>query len=124
MRRRTIPPMRRSTKVGGFIVGIGTGVAAVLWMLRDRLLKPETTPVGVEDAPAFRVAPAPAPARADADDLTEIKGIGPVYKARLAAGGFSRFDELAKASPGQIAEVADVTEARAAEWVEQAAKLA
>ena len=116
--------MRRSAKVSGFVVGIGTGVAAILWMLRDRLLRPETAPVAVEDAPAFRVAPVDAPPEEDGDDLTAIKGIGPVYKARLAAGGMVSFSQLSDADPERVADVADVTVERAREWVGQAAGLA
>lgn len=112
--------MRRTTKVGGVLVGIGAGIAAVLWMLRDRLVKPAVVPVTPSEAPAFRVAPPRAPARADADDLTEIKGIGPVFSGRLAAAGISRFDELAALSAGRLAEVAGVPEARAVEWIDQA----
>lgn len=85
-------------------------------MLRDRLVKPTVVPVGPDDAPAFRVAPPATPPRRDADDLTAIKGIGPVFSARLAAAGISRFDELASTPPDRIAEIAGVTESRAAEW--------
>lgn len=115
--------MRKTTKIGGFLVGVGAGVAAVIWMIRERIMKPETVPVTPEDAPAFRVAPAPVPRRDDADDLSEIKGIGPVYKARLAAAGISRFDELAATPVARLAEVAEVAESRAEEWVDQARAL-
>lgn len=109
--------MRRSTKIGSAIVGVGAGIVAALWMLRDRLFRPETSPVTPAEAPAFRVAPPPTAERADADDLSEIKGIGPVFKGRLAAAGISRFDELAATEPDTVAEAAGVTETRAAEWI-------
>lgn len=90
---------------------------AALWMLRDRIFRPETSPVTPAEAPAFRVAPPPTATRADADDLSEIKGIGPVFKGRLAAAGISRFDELAAADANAVAEAAGVTEARASDWI-------
>lgn len=114
--------MRRTTKVGGLIVGIGAGIAAVVWMVRDRLVKPVVVPVTPAEAPAFRVAPPRAPARADADDLTDIKGIGPVFQGRLAAAGISRFDELAAMTAAELADVAGVPEGRAAEWIDQATR--
>ena len=112
--------MRRTAKVGGLVISVGAGLAALAWMLRDRLVRPTVVPVSPEDAPAFRVSPPTAAARADADDLTEIKGIGPVFSARLAAAGISRFDELAATSGSRLAEIAGVPETRAAEWISQA----
>jgi hypothetical protein len=33
--------MKRVTKITGIVVGVGAGVAAVVWMLRDRIVKPQ-----------------------------------------------------------------------------------
>lgn len=93
-----------------------------MWLLKDRILGPETTPVTREQAPRFRVVP---PARAGretkgSDDLSAIKGIGPVYKARLAEGGISTFADLAKTAPTRLAEIAEVGEETAADWAKQA----
>jgi predicted flap endonuclease-1-like 5' DNA nuclease len=115
--------MRRPLKVGGAIVALGAGFAAVLWMLRDRLVAPGASPVSAGDAPAFRVAPPPAPDRSDAEDLSQIRGIGPVFKGRLAAAGIARFEEVAATPAARLAEIAGVSESKAAEWITQAKRL-
>jgi len=93
-----------------------------VWLLKDRILGPETTPVTPEEAPRFRVVPTKG--RVDAtDDLSRVKGIGPVYKARLVEGGITTFAGLAEASPAAIAGIAEVGEDTAADWAQQAATL-
>jgi predicted flap endonuclease-1-like 5' DNA nuclease len=117
--------MRRITKLGGYVVGIGAGAAALVWLIKDRLLGPESVPVEAADAPAFRVAPGPpSQPTADADDLSEVVGIGPVYRARLEQAGITSFTDLAQASPEDIAAAAQVAEDRATDWRDQAAGLA
>lgn len=114
--------MKRFTKVAGIVVGVGAGVAAVVWMLRDRIVKPQPA-AAPQPPPTFRVTPPPVAPRDDADDLTAIRGIGPVFKARLATAGISRFDELAALDPGRLAGLAGVPESRAREWIDQARNL-
>ena len=97
-------------------------VAAVAARVRERLAAP--IPVGT---PGGEMAgPATSP-RADAldrtDNLAEVRGIGPVYRARLAAAGIPTFAALAAADPAAVAEVSGVTEERAADWIAQAAGL-
>lgn len=116
--------MRRITKLGGFLVGIGAGAAAIIWMVKDRLLGPEAAPVTVETAPAFRVAPGPPQVpEAGSDDLTAVKGIGPVYRARLEEAGISSFDRLASSSSDDVSAAAGVDPERAADWIDQAHNL-
>lgn len=110
--------MKRVTKITGAVVAVGAGIAAVAWMVRDRLARPRTAPEPVAPAP-FRVAP-PVATPDTADDLSVIRGIGPVFSARLATAGIARFDALAAAAPSTVAAAAGVPEGRAREWIDQA----
>ena len=116
--------MNRLTKVGGAVVGVGAGVAAVLWLMRDKLSGPAVEPVTVDDAPAFRVPPPPTKRTAPVDDLSDVTGIGPVYRARLGEAGIDSFAALAAADAESVAEAAGVPVDRAQDWIEQAAGLA
>jgi len=101
--------------------------AAITWIYRDRLLRiarpesasvPKIRPAGTPAAPAKpKRALATAP---DTDDLTEIKGIGPVYQSRLADAGITTFSELAAAEPGEVAGTIDATESMIDDWIDQA----
>ena len=115
--------MRRSTRVGGVVAGVAAAAVAMVWLLKDRILGPETTPVTPEEAPRFRVVPTAGGTPAAADDLTRVKGIGPAYRARLVEGGVASFAELAAATPERIAEIAQVGPETAADWVKQASAL-
>jgi predicted flap endonuclease-1-like 5' DNA nuclease len=72
------------------------------------------------------VAPSDTPnvPTAGSDDLTRVKGIGPVYRARLEQAGITTFAGLASSTAQKIAEAAEVTVERAADWLGQAAALA
>jgi large subunit ribosomal protein L21 len=117
--------MKRIARIGGVLVGLGAGVVAALWLLKDKIAGPPTEPVRPAEAPQFRVAPStpPDPARA-ADDLTTVKGIGPVYSARLAAAGMTSFAGLAAADPAAVAEQIDVSPSQVEDWIAQAQDLA
>ncbi len=116
--------MGRITKLGGYLIGIGAGAAAVVWLVKDRLLGPETVPVGSEDAPAFRVGPdPPAPPVSRNDDLLEIRGIGPVYEARLKQAEITTFSGLASATAAAITAIAGISEKKAEDWIQQAGDL-
>lgn len=96
----------------------------MVWLLKDRILGPETTPVTPEEAPKFRVVPTPSKGgKTASEDLSQVKGIGPVYKARLVAGGITTFAALAKTPAPRIAEIAEVGEETAADWAKQASAL-
>ncbi|MFQ5966136.1 MAG: helix-hairpin-helix domain-containing protein [Acidimicrobiia bacterium] len=104
--------MRRLIKALGVLAGLG----AAVWLMRDRIVS--LTVAREPEPPTFRT-PAPRPP----DDLTAIHGIGPTYAERLSAAGIRRFSDLAASSPAHVSEVAGVSEARAQDWVEQAAGL-
>ncbi len=56
-----------------------------------------------------------------ADDLTEIKGIGPVFAERLRQAGITTFADVAQASADQLRDVTHATSvANPDEWIEQA----
>ncbi len=107
-------PLKNLLRVGGVIVGMG----AAVWALRDKLLPAPEIPEG--PPPRFRTGDAGTSTK---DDLTDVKGIGPVYADRLAAAGMTSFAELASADPATIAEAAGVSESTATSWMEQAAAL-
>jgi predicted flap endonuclease-1-like 5' DNA nuclease len=91
-------------RVAGVVVGLG----AAAWALRDRMLPgPE---VHEEPPPKFRSG-------GGADDLTLIKGIGPVYRDRLTDSGIHSFSDLAATSPDQIADVAGTSVSISEGWV-------
>ena len=70
-----------------------------------------------------------APKTEKADDLTKIKGIGPVYKGELEKVGFSTFEQIANLSSKDIEKIADTIDGisedsiAAEEWVKQAKAL-
>ena len=72
------------------------------------------------EAPAAEPATRAA-ATMTADDLTEIKGIGPVFAERLHQAGITTFADVAKASADHLREVTHATSvANPDEWIAQA----
>ena len=120
--------MKRLARIGGVIVGIGAGIVAGLWLLKDKITGPAPSPVIPEEAPRFRVAPAapstPADTEVEPDDLTKVKGIGPVFSARLAGVGVTTFAALAAADAAEIAEAVDAGDSQVEDWISQASHLA
>ena len=90
-------------------------VAAIVWLTRERMLPvPRVTE---EPAPHYRSTPPPP---ADPDDLTEIKGIGPVYAMRLEQAGVTTFASLANADVASIAGTVGTREDTVRDWISQA----
>jgi predicted flap endonuclease-1-like 5' DNA nuclease len=114
--------MKRFTRICGAVAGIAAVVVVALWLLKDRIAGPAPAPVEPADAPRFRVPP-PAPAP-PADDLTAIKGIGPVYSARLAEAGIVGYAALTAADAAELAGKIDVAESQIEDWKAQASDLA
>jgi predicted flap endonuclease-1-like 5' DNA nuclease len=110
-------PLKQVLRIGGVVIGLG----AAVWALRDKLLPAPEIPEG--PPPRFRTGTGDAGADGSgtADDLTEVKGIGPVYSERLAEAGVTSFAELAAADVAAVAGAAGVSESVAASWMEQAA---
>ena len=68
---------------------------------------------------------APAADPAKPGDLSEIKGIGPAIKTKLAQLGIKTFADLAGANPDQVAKSLDqrtVTPERVRSWIAEAKK--
>ncbi|MDJ0925377.1 MAG: helix-hairpin-helix domain-containing protein [Acidimicrobiia bacterium] len=93
-----------------------TVVVTVVWLTREKMLP--TPHVPHEPPPHYRSTPPPAP---QPDDLTEIKGIGPVYASRLSDMGITTFRTLADANPETIATALGLSLESAADWASQAA---
>ncbi len=104
--------MNRTAKSLIRAVGVIAGLGAAAWALRDRLLPaPE---VHNEPPPRFRtVTPV-------SDDLTEIKGIGPVKAGKLNEARIVTFAQLAATSPEDLAEAAGTSPSTAQAWIEAA----
>jgi predicted flap endonuclease-1-like 5' DNA nuclease len=93
------------------VAGVVAGLGAAAWALRDKMLPaPE---VHEEPPPKFRTG-------GGADDLTLIRGVGPVYRDRMTASGIHSFADLAQASVADVAEAAGVSESTAQGWVQAA----
>lgn len=107
-------PIKQFLRIGGVIVGLG----AAVWALRDKLLPAPEIPDG--PPPRFRTGESPAPST---DDLTMVKGIGPVYAERLTEAGITSFAALASADTTTVSEAAGISESTAASWMEQATSL-
>jgi predicted flap endonuclease-1-like 5' DNA nuclease len=91
--------------------------ATVVWLTRERLLPTPRVPRD-QPPPHYRSTPPAAPS--EPDDLTAIKGIGPVYAARLNDAGVRTFRELSETNAGTIADTVGTTEAAVSDWIAQA----
>jgi len=109
-------PLKTFLRIAGVLVGLG----AAAWALRERLLPAPAVPEG--PPPKFRTGPTKP--SAGPDDLTAVKGIGPVYAERLAAAGIDSFAALASASADAAGGASGVSAETAAKWVKSAAELA
>ena len=66
--------------------------------------------VKTEEIPTFLKRPL---ATAEADDLTQVKGIGPVFANRLHEANIRTIQALAAVSPQRLAKILQISEARA-----------
>lgn len=91
-------------------------VATIVWLTREHLLP--TPHVAHEPPPHYRSTPPPP--ETSSDDLTAIKGIGPVYAARLDEAGVRSFRALAEADASALADSLGISVDNAAAWIAQA----
>ena len=117
-----------------FILGIITA-SLVQWQWGRRKQQQPTkathtdaVPVVTGGEPPTQPPPAQQPPTAALDDLTIIRGVGPVYAKRLQAAGIVTFAQLADLTPEQIAKI--VVQGNidrvinTQDWIMQAQKLA
>lgn len=105
----------------GVLVGLGTAI----WVMRDRFISLALP--REPEPPTFRVAPRPPQPIEEkpiqADDLTMIKGVGPVYAARLEDCGITSLTDLSAANAEALATAIEVPAARVTDWIAEAAFL-
>lgn len=61
-----------------------------------------------------------AAAAHEGDAVSDLEGVGETYSDRLAATGIRTQDQLARTSAHEVAEIAEVSEDRAVDWVNRA----
>ncbi len=104
------------------VLGIIGGIGAVAWAMRDRFVTVALT--RKPEHPTFSLPPEPPDSVAtEPDDLTAIAGIGPVFARRLMEAGIATYKDLAGATAAHVAEIVNITEARAGQWIDDAAGL-
>ena len=97
-------------------VGLVAVASAIVWLTREHLLP--TPHVSHEPPPHYRSTPPPP--QAAADDLSEIKGIGPVFATKLEEVGIRSFRGLSEVAPSTITDTIGVSPKVATDWVNQA----
>ncbi len=100
------------------LLAVAAAVVAASRLRERRAILPAARSAEGEDEPA---GAGETPTPAEADDLAEVSGIGPVYRARLADAGITTFARLAAADPDAVVAATGVPPARAADWIAQAA---
>jgi predicted flap endonuclease-1-like 5' DNA nuclease len=109
-------------------IAIAAAAAGITWWIRERAVPMPQTPE--EHPPHFRTAPRPPSGpqpdvkTPDGDDLAVIKGIGPVYRERLAAAGVTTFAQLVAADAATLATTVEVSVTLMEDWQRQAHTLA
>jgi large subunit ribosomal protein L21 len=132
--------MNRFVRTGTIAAAIVGAIVAAALIVKEQLTGPAPALSGETPAsPSKPVAPAPskapaapkprkAPAKpkpaaaptATDDDLTEINGIGPVYKTKLAEAGITTFAQLGKVDASEIAEAIEAPVSRVQAWIDAA----
>ena len=115
--------MKKLNRSGSIFIGVIAGALAVLWLLKDRFGGPAPAPV-VDDVPGYPIATPPPPkGPREPEDLSSIKGIGPVYQSKLSEAGIVRFDELADADAMVVASQIEAPVSRVQRWIDEARRL-
>jgi len=88
----------------------------ILWLMRERFL-----PVPRRAIAPTTDLPVPPSVAETPDDLTEVKGIGPVYAGRLTEAGIATLRSLSETDAERVAAATGVTAQAAEDWIAQAA---
>jgi predicted flap endonuclease-1-like 5' DNA nuclease len=116
--------------LAGFVVGIVVGWYLIqIWVNRREPLplepaRDDSTPV--PEHQSGMPEPEPSTVAVSPDDLTQIKGIGPVFQDRLNEAGITTYEQLAATAPDQVRQIiaaADWQKIEPERWVHQAAQL-
>lgn len=102
-------------------LGVLALASTIVWLTREHLLP--TPKVSHEPPPHYRSTPPPPPTpttRPAPDDLTDIKGIGPVFAMRLGAIGIDSFKKLSETDIDTLTDAAGTSSSNAADWIKQA----
>lgn len=99
-------------------------VAGAVWYARQQGQPVPSEGEWKARPPELKAVPDPTPPQGSTkpDDLTKIKGIGPVSARELEAIGITTFAELAAADPATVAEQFD-SRANVTDWIAQANQL-
>jgi hypothetical protein len=112
-----IGPVKKVFRFFAVLAGLGMAI----WVMRDRFISLALP--REPEPPTFRVAPHPPPIEEQPsrkDDLTIIKGVGPVYAARLEDAGITSLAELGAAEAEAVAATIDVPAGRVGDWIKEA----
>jgi predicted flap endonuclease-1-like 5' DNA nuclease len=124
-----------------FLVTIAVGIALVLLLIKlragqklqadqDDTSREEIryrTPADMGMRSATESPYVPTGPSKDADDLTRINGVGPVFRDRLQAAGFRTFAQVAASDPETLRTVvaaADWQKVEPERWIQEAAQFA
>jgi hypothetical protein len=113
---------QKSTSAENGALALLDRLAAAESKLRDLRLELSGRVQGVE-LPSVQVRSETA-AESDMarDDLTEVKGVGPVFERRLQAAGISSIRQLAECDIAAVASALDVSHGRAEAIVQEAGR--
>lgn len=122
--------------LAGFVVGVVVGWYLIqIWVNRRERLSRERVRDGSSPVPERQLSqaepelperPKPSTAAVSPDDLTQIKGIGPVFQDRLNEAGIATYEQLAATAPEQVRQIiaaADWQKIEPERWVREAAQL-
>ncbi len=112
------------------LLSLAGAVAGAVWYARQQgeqepvpsgewAARPNLQAVPDPKEASERAKPSKPTGQSLADDLTEIKGIGPVYARKLGEQGITSFADLAAADPEVLSEILD-SRAGIEDWIAQA----